>query len=121
MFQAFIPNLFYSIHNFQVLLENDFSQYWIWMEMGLLILKNSFMDFLKYITLTLRPKSSLPSMCKYPLASFIITMHSYDFDKDGFVKKEDARLILSHIPIEKTILGGNIQGEGKFTSEGGGK
>jgi hypothetical protein len=29
----------------------------------------------------------------------------YDFDKDGFVKKEDVRLILSHIPIEKTILG----------------
>lgn len=44
----------------------------------------------------------------------------YDFDKDGFVKKEDIRLVLSHIPIEKTILG-NVQGEGRFTSEGGGK
>jgi hypothetical protein len=31
---------------------------------------------------------------------------SYDFDRDGYVKKEDARLILSHIPIEKNILGG---------------
>ena len=28
----------------------------------------------------------------------------YDFDKDGYLKKEDARLILSHIPIEKTFL-----------------
>lgn len=45
----------------------------------------------------------------------------YDFDKDGFIKKEDVRLVLSHIPIEKTILGNNIQGEGRFTSEGGGK
>ena len=44
----------------------------------------------------------------------------YDFDKDGVVKKEDVRLILSHVPIEKTILG-NVIGEGKFTSEGGGK
>jgi len=44
----------------------------------------------------------------------------YDFDKDGFVKKEDVRLVLSHIPIEKTIMG-NVQGEGRFTSEGGGK
>jgi len=44
----------------------------------------------------------------------------YDFDKDGFIKKEDVRLVLSHIPIEKTIIG-NIIGEGKFTSEGGGK
>jgi hypothetical protein len=47
-------------------------------------------------------------------------LHRYDFDKDGFIKKEDVRLVLSHIPIEKTIIG-NIQGEGKFTSEGGGK
>jgi hypothetical protein len=46
---------------------------------------------------------------------------SYDFDKDGYVKKEDVRLILSHIPIEKTILGKSTHaGEGKFTSEGGG-
>ena len=45
----------------------------------------------------------------------------YDFDKDGFVKKEDVRLILSHIPIEKTVLGKNLPGEGRFTCEGGGK
>lgn len=48
----------------------------------------------------------------------ILTFYfSYDFDKDGFVKKEDVRLILSHIPIEKTFLGASsqVQGEGKFT------
>lgn len=44
----------------------------------------------------------------------------YDFDKDGFIKKEDVRLVLSHIPIERTIMS-HIQGEGRFTSEGGGK
>lgn len=27
----------------------------------------------------------------------------YDFDKDGYIKKEDIRLILSYIPIEKTV------------------
>jgi hypothetical protein len=45
----------------------------------------------------------------------------YDFDKDGYIRKEDVRLILSHIPIEKTILGNGGVGEGKFTSQGGGK
>ena len=30
----------------------------------------------------------------------------YDFDKDGYIKKEDTRLILSHIPIERTFLSG---------------
>ena len=38
----------------------------------------------------------------------------YDFDKDGYIKKEDVRLVLSHIPIEKTILS-KTQGEGRFT------
>jgi len=28
---------------------------------------------------------------------------SYDFDRDGSITKEDVRLILSHVPIEKTI------------------
>ena len=42
----------------------------------------------------------------------------YDFDKDGFIRKEDVRLILSHVPIDKTLLGA---GEGRFTSQGGGK
>jgi hypothetical protein len=27
----------------------------------------------------------------------------YDFDKDGFIRKEDVRLILSHVPIDKTM------------------
>jgi Ca2+-binding EF-hand superfamily protein len=40
----------------------------------------------------------------------------YDFDRDGFIKKEDVRLVLSHIPIEKTILGKAGLGEGRFTS-----
>ena len=44
----------------------------------------------------------------------------YDFDKDNYIKKEDVRLVLSHIPIEKTILA-NVQGEGRFTQDGGGK
>jgi hypothetical protein len=69
----------------------------------------------KFTTQTWRPKSNLHSTCKSK------SKHSrYDFDKDGFVKKEDVRLVLSHIPIEKTIIG-NVQGEGRFTSEGGGK
>jgi Ca2+-binding EF-hand superfamily protein len=37
----------------------------------------------------------------------------YDFDKDGFIRKEDVRLILSHVPIDKTM---QFQGEGRFTS-----
>ena len=46
----------------------------------------------------------------------------YDFDRDGFVKKEDVRLVLSHIPIEKTVVGGAaIVAEGTFTRGGGGK
>lgn len=59
---------------------------------------------------------------KYGIEDSLIycLFNRYDFDKDGFIKKEDVRLVLSHIPIEKTILGG-VQGEGKFTSEGGGK
>jgi Ca2+-binding EF-hand superfamily protein len=44
----------------------------------------------------------------------------YDFDRDGYITKEDVRLILSHIPIVNTIKG-NKECEGKFTSEGGGK
>jgi len=30
-------------------------------------------------------------------------MFSYDFDRDGYITKEDVRLILSHIPIVNTI------------------
>jgi len=48
-----------------------------------------------------------------------LTFDIYDFDKDGFISKEDVRLILSHIPIEKTVVG-NVNAEGRFTQEGGG-
>ena len=75
------------------------------------------MDFSRCTTPTWRPRSSLLLIC---ITKFALKMYRYDFDKDGFVKKEDVRLVLSHIPIEKTIIG-NIQGEGRFTSEGGGK
>jgi Ca2+-binding EF-hand superfamily protein len=37
----------------------------------------------------------------------------YDFDKDGYIRKEDVRLILSHVPIDKTNIGAS---EGRFTS-----
>ena len=43
---------------------------------------------------------------------------SYDFDRDGSITKEDVRLILSHIPIEKTIKTLSVA-EGSFTREGG--
>lgn len=43
----------------------------------------------------------------------------YDFDKDGYITKEDVRLILSHIPIVNTATKTCIQ-EGSFTKNGGG-
>ena len=45
----------------------------------------------------------------------------YDFDQDGYVKKEDIRLILSHIPIEKIVSKARKVHEGVFTSSGGGQ
>jgi len=45
----------------------------------------------------------------------------YDFDKDGYIKKEDVRLILSYIPIDKGFFGKLGGDEGKFSQEGGGK
>lgn len=47
------------------------------------------------------------------------TFDIYDFDKDGYITKEDVRLILSHIPIENTVANLNIS-EGAFTMTGGG-
>jgi Ca2+-binding EF-hand superfamily protein len=47
-------------------------------------------------------------------------LYRYDFDKDGYVRKEDVRLILSYIPIEKTITNKSLS-EGKYTSDGYGK
>jgi len=43
----------------------------------------------------------------------------YDFDRDGYITKEDVRLILSHIPIENTIKTKSVD-EGTFTKMGGG-
>lgn len=45
---------------------------------------------------------------------------SYDFDRDGYVTKEDVRLILSHIPIVNTAAGSTAR-EGSFSSQGAGK
>ena len=36
------------------------------------------------------------------------TFDMYDFDKDGYILKEDVRLILSHIPIENTVISSKI-------------
>lgn len=33
-----------------------------------------------------------------------LSFDMYDFDRDGYVRREDIRLVLSHIPIEKTII-----------------
>jgi hypothetical protein len=43
----------------------------------------------------------------------------YDFDKDGYIIKEDVKLILSYIPTTHTVSGQMAQ-EGMFTQEGGG-
>lgn len=32
----------------------------------------------------------------------------YDFDRDGYITKEDVRLILSHIPIVNTMTGKTV-------------
>ena len=45
----------------------------------------------------------------------------YDFDRDGYITKEDVRLILSHIPIVNTVTTNKTEAEGTFTKEGGGK
>lgn len=43
----------------------------------------------------------------------------YDFDRDGYITREDVRLILSHIPIVNQYKG-QEKNEGTFTQEGGG-
>lgn len=45
---------------------------------------------------------------------FFHKLFRYDFDKDGYIIKEDVRLILSHIPITNTVAG-KIAEEGAFT------
>ena len=46
--------------------------------------------------------------------------YRYDFDRDGYITKEDVRLILSHIPIVNTVTT-KTAAEGTFTRDGGGK
>ena len=46
-------------------------------------------------------------------------MFRYDFDFDGFIEQEDVRIVLSHVPIERSVEG-NMAAEGTFTMEGGG-
>ena len=43
----------------------------------------------------------------------------YDFDTDGYIDKEDVRLIMTHVPVDNTIKGQSLA-EGKYTSESGG-
>ena len=76
----------------------------------------------KSIIVTLRQRLSFHLICKYylkTLSNFIHYLYRYDFDRDGYISKEDVRLILSHIPICNTVTKTPIS-EGKFTREGGG-
>jgi len=50
--------------------------------------------------------------------SYFFYFSRYDFDRDGSITKEDVRLILSHVPIEKTVKTLSVA-EGLFTREGG--
>jgi Ca2+-binding EF-hand superfamily protein len=47
------------------------------------------------------------------------TFDIYDFDKDGYITRDDVKIILSHIPIENSVINNNIS-EGAFTMTGGG-
>lgn len=51
--------------------------------------------------------------------SNLFRLYRYDFDRDGYITKEDVRLILSHIPIVNSV-NGKLNAEGTFTREGGG-
>ena len=46
-----------------------------------------------------KPRLNLLLTCKFLIISYRDDF-SYDFDKDGFIRKEDVRLILSHVPID---------------------
>jgi Ca2+-binding EF-hand superfamily protein len=43
----------------------------------------------------------------------------YDFDCDGYIDKEDVRLVMSHIPVDSAVKK-EMEGEGRFTQENGG-
>jgi len=44
----------------------------------------------------------------------------YDFDKDGFITRDDAKTLLSHVPLHKKINENPSPNEGLFTQSGGG-
>lgn len=47
-----------------------------------------------------------------------LSFDMYDFDRDGYITREDVRLILTHIPICTSTSGTGVK-EGAFTQEGG--
>ena len=57
--------------------------------------KNGFLDPKEFI----EGMTILFSESFTPLANFIFTF--YDFDKDGYISKEDVRVVLSYVPLQK--------------------
>jgi len=53
-------------------------------------------------------------------AKLFLIFSLYDFDSDGYITREDVRLLLSYVPIECEKNGTTGKKEGKFTQEGGG-
>lgn len=52
--------------------------------------------------------------------SFLFVFNLYDFDDDGFITKEDIRIILSYVPLfEDGVFLRDHEKEGKFTSGNG--
>ena len=47
-----------------------------------------------------------------------LTFDMYDFDRDGFLSKEDVSLLLSHAPIDKPLMSAHTSREGKITQSG---
>ena len=48
-----------------------------------------------------------------------LSFEIYDFDTDGYIDKEDVRLVMSHIPVDSAVKK-EMEGEGRFTQENGG-
>ena len=69
------------------------------------------MEFSKFTTVTWTPSLNLLLTCK---KNKLMIKFRYDFDKDGYIIKEDVRLILSHVPITNTVSGKTSE-EGTFT------
>ena len=112
---------------YQVSLEKDFLLFLISVKTIMLISENLYMDFSRFITVKLNCRSMcmfhsfLRQYFYFNYDSILIFIYfRYDFDKDGYITKEDVRLILSHIPIVNTATKTCIQ-EGSFTKNGGGK